>query len=81
MQNHPPIEAAELYKQIPTEQAANFLGVSVRQLENWRQIGGGPNFVKNGHRLVRYRIKELIEFQEAHLVNNTVQARQVIGGA
>lgn len=42
-------------------EAAHYLNVSTRTLQKWRQIGGGPKFVKMG-RLVRYRLSALDEF-------------------
>ncbi len=53
-----------------TKQAARYLGLSYRTLEDWRQTGGGPRFLKLG-RAVRYRIKELDQFAEERLFANT----------
>jgi hypothetical protein len=54
-------------------QAADFLGVSVRTLQAWRVRGGGPKFCKLG-RAVRYQRRELISFQETHTVGSTTEA-------
>ena len=35
-------------------QAAHFVGYTVRALQNWRVIGGGPRFVKVSGRSVRW---------------------------
>lgn len=43
--------------------AAAFLACSVHTLENWRLKGQGPAFIRQG-RLIRYRLKDLIAFQE-----------------
>ncbi len=72
--NTPQSNSLELYKQINTLEAASFLSVTPRYLEQLRQHGGGPLFVKVSPRCVRYRIQDLINFQEAHLRKNTVQA-------
>jgi predicted DNA-binding transcriptional regulator AlpA len=60
-------------------QAAQFLGVSVRTLQAWRVRGGGPRYVKIG-RAVRYQRGELISFQRAHTVSSTSEADAKGGG-
>lgn len=40
-------------------QAASYLGLSARTLENWRLKGGGPAFVRMSQRCVRYRREAL----------------------
>jgi hypothetical protein len=54
-------------------QAATFLGVSVRTLQAWRVRGGGPKFAKLG-RAVRYQRRTLIDFALAHTVRSTSEA-------
>jgi predicted DNA-binding transcriptional regulator AlpA len=56
---------------IAERQAAEFLGYSVRALQNWRVRGGGPRFVKVSGRSVRYRRRDLIEWVERRLRWNT----------
>lgn len=51
--------------------AAEFIGYSVRALQNWRVRGGGPPFVKVSARSVRYRRRELIAWADARLVAST----------
>ncbi|MCG8007981.1 MAG: helix-turn-helix domain-containing protein [Candidatus Thiodiazotropha lotti] len=63
----------DLYHQINTEEAAKFLGITTRKLEQMRQHGTGPVFVKVSPKCVRYRIKELVAFQEANLKQSTIQ--------
>ena len=65
----------DLYKQINTKDAAKLLGVTTRKLEQMRQHGTGPTFVRVSPKCVRYRLKELIAFQDAHLRKNTIQAQ------
>lgn len=43
---------------------ANLLGVSERTLKNLRYYGGGPDWVKIGERLVRYRAEDVLEYLE-----------------
>jgi excisionase family DNA binding protein len=54
-------------------QAAEYLGVSVRTLQAWRVRGGGPPYVKIG-RSVRYQRRALITFQQEHTVTSTTDA-------
>ena len=56
-------------------QAAEFLGVSVRTLQAWSVRGGGPPYLKMGT-AVRYQRRRLIAFQEAHTVGSTSDARE-----
>lgn len=53
--------------------AAAFLGYTVRALQNWRVRGGGPRFVKVSARSIRYRRRDLIAWTEARLCTNTSQ--------
>lgn len=56
---------------INEQQAATFLGYTVRALQNWRLRGGGPRFVKVSSRSIRYRRRDLIEWVEQRLRSNT----------
>lgn len=60
---------------LTTEQAAAFLGLSPRTLEDWRLRGGGPVFRKLGSRLVRYSPSDLTAFIETSARANTGGAR------
>ena len=57
-------------RQVPQDEAAEFLGVSTRKMEKMRREGDGPKFVRVSSKLVRYRICDLIEYQESHLHEN-----------
>ncbi len=48
---------------IAEAEAANFLGFTVRCLQNWRYRGGGPKYVRINKRN-RYRRIDLREFAE-----------------
>jgi len=50
--------------------AAEILGLSTRTLQAWRISGRGPNFLKMG-RTVRYRRRDLVQFQEDHVASST----------
>lgn len=50
---------------ITEQEAAAFLGLSVRFLQNRRTRGGGPTFVGISRRCVRYRRRELIAWSNA----------------
>ena len=63
----------ELYQQLPPKEAADFLKVTPRYLEAKRHHGGGPKYIRLAKNRVRYRLKELIEFQEERLREHTAQ--------
>lgn len=67
-ESHDPVFLDRL---INENEAADFLGYSVRALQNWRVRGGGPKFVKVSARSVRYRRRDLNTWVEARLVANT----------
>ena len=52
-----------------TVQAAKFLGVSKAVMIRWRSERRGPTYVRFAPNLVRYKISDLIEFLEKHLVH------------
>lgn len=56
-----------------TRQAAEFLNTTDRQLEIWRQTGGGPPFVKLSPRAVRYRKYDLEKWIESRIKTSTAQ--------
>jgi len=58
---------------IGENEAASFLGYTVRALQNWRVRGGGPKFIKVSSRSVRYRRRDLIAWAEGLLRSNTSQ--------
>ena len=64
------ISEVELLSLRSEADAAEFLCASPRTLQTWRLQGGGPRYVKNG-RSVRYRLKDLIAYSEAHLRAHT----------
>lgn len=51
-----------------TMQAAEYLGLHARTLDNWRSQGRGPRYIRVGRRIV-YRISDL----EAYLDDRTVE--------
>jgi hypothetical protein len=65
--------ATDLDAALNENQAAEFLGISVRTLQAWRVRGSGPPYVKIG-RAVRYRRRALVTFQEQHTVTSTSEA-------
>jgi predicted DNA-binding transcriptional regulator AlpA len=56
------------------KEAAEFLGYSIRALQNWRLRGGGPRFVKVSSRSVRYRRRDLLAWIEEHLRSSTSES-------
>jgi predicted DNA-binding transcriptional regulator AlpA len=68
---HANADPDHLDRLIPEPQAADFLGYSVRALQNWRLRGGGPVFVRVSGRSVRYRRRDLIEWANSRLAIST----------
>jgi len=56
---------------IKEDEAAVFIGFSVRALQNWRVRGGGPGFSKISARSIRYRRRELIDWMVSKIRSNT----------
>jgi predicted DNA-binding transcriptional regulator AlpA len=56
---------------INEQEAANFLGYSVRALQNWRLRGGGPQYVRVSRRSVRYRRRDLTRWADEKLELHT----------
>jgi predicted DNA-binding transcriptional regulator AlpA len=50
---------------------APIIGVRVKTLRNWRVQGLGPRFVRTGRKLVRYRLSDVLAWQEANLRSST----------
>lgn len=73
MQATPFALTADIDAALNENQAAEFLGVSVRTLQAWRVRGGGPLYCKIG-RAVRYQRRALVSFQQAHTVSSTSEA-------
>ncbi len=64
----------DYFDQLLNEQdAARFLGYTVRALQNWRVRGGGPAFIKISSRSIRYCRRDLIAWIEKHRRFNTSQ--------
>jgi hypothetical protein len=66
--------AVDLEAALNENQAAEFLGLSVRTLQTWRVRGGGPPYCKIG-RSVRYQRADLAAFRQSHSVGSTSEAR------
>ena len=56
---------------IPKSEAADFLGLTERFLENRRQHGGGPRYIAVSSRCIRYRRIDLRTWSEARLRSST----------
>ena len=55
-------------------EAAGFIGYTIRALQGWRVKGGGPKFIKVSARSIRYRRRDLIQWAEDHLKSSTSEA-------
>ena len=56
-------EAARGSPYLSSKEAARYLGFNYRSLQNMRQRGGGPPFVRFG-RQVRYHIRDLLAYAQ-----------------
>lgn len=62
---------AEDKRLLTTEDLAERWGMSAGTLENWRQDGRGPKFVKlgrGGSGSVRYRMSDILSYEKQHVV-------------
>lgn len=58
----------EALQLLNTEQAADLLGVNSIIMETWRRKGTGPRYVRINPKCVRYRLGDLADFQDQHVV-------------
>jgi len=64
------------------KQAADFLQLTPRALQAWRTQGGGPPYLRIGHRTVRYLLADLEAWCEDRRFENTAQEeRYTVPGA
>lgn len=56
---------------IDEKKAAAYLGISPRTLQGYRTKGGGPEFVKISHKVVRYKVSDLIKWTNSKRQRNT----------
>ena len=47
-----------------TDEVADYLGVVKQTLFRWRQTGYGPAWMRLGPRIIRYKMDDLIEWEE-----------------
>lgn len=55
---------------LSTVEAAGFVGVAPKTLENWRTTGSGPKFVKAGRRVV-YDPADIAAWKNANRFSST----------
>ena len=67
----PALDAAFWYGLIDEKAMADFLDVTDRSLQKWRQTGNGPKFVRLSARCVKYRRIDGREYSEARLRSST----------
>ena len=59
---------------LTTKEAAYFLGVTTRYLENRRCVGGGPQYVHISARMIRYRRADLDRWIQERIKSSTSEA-------
>ena len=57
--------------QYSEKQAARLLGLSYKTLQKYRITGGGPKYVFVSARCIRYRLIDLLAWQESRLRTST----------
>ena len=57
------------------EEAAKYLGLGLRTLDNWRSQGRGPWYLKLGSRVI-YALQELDVFKAANLRQSTAETKR-----
>jgi predicted DNA-binding transcriptional regulator AlpA len=63
-------------KLIDEPTAAERLGLKAITLQDWRRRGIGPPFLRLGPKTIRYRVKDLAEWQSARTEGTTAQVRK-----
>jgi hypothetical protein len=61
----------EAQRLLNEREAAAFLNLTARALQNWRYLGRGPRFVRISRKAIRYRLCDLQAFVEEHLRSST----------
>ena len=59
-------------KLLTTEEAASFLRVSRRTMEDWRRTGSGPHFFALARNCVRYEFDDLLQWIRQRRVSHTL---------
>jgi hypothetical protein len=60
-------------KLLTTDQAASYLLVSRRTMEDWRRVGSGPPYIQIARNCVRYRFGDLRSWTLARRVRHTLE--------
>lgn len=58
---------------LTTNEAADYLRVSPRTMEDWRRTGAGPVYVSLARNCVRYRFGDLVQWITRRRVRHTLQ--------
>ncbi len=61
--------STENKKLLTTEDLAHRWSMAVGTLENWRQDGTGPRYVKLGKKKIVYRLSAIVEYERTNEVN------------
>ena len=72
----PPDDADYWHALIDEKAAADFLGVTARSMQKWRQTGGGCRYIALSSRCLRYRRIDLRDFALARLRKSTCDPGQ-----
>ena len=67
----PGFDSGYWHELIPETEAADFLDVTPRSLQSWRQRGGGPPFFRLSARCVKYTRYRLKRWYDARMRSST----------
>ncbi len=65
------------YQQLSEDETAALVGLSRKTLQKKRQNGTGPRYVRVSSKCVRYRVKDIIDWQERLLVRSTAEGHEL----
>jgi len=75
-----PVKVCDLPDRLlSVEDAAEFLGVTPRQLRQMRRRGDGPPYARLGHKSIGYALAALRKWISSRTVGNTAEARELAG--
>jgi excisionase family DNA binding protein len=63
-------------KLMSTQEAADYLGRKPVTLQGWRMKGGGPAYIKSGHRTIQYRKEDLDAWIEQRTFGSTAEEKE-----
>ena len=60
-------------KLLNEKEAAKYLGLTTRALQNWRYTGEGPVYIRISSRCIRYREEDIESFVDTRMRKSTAE--------